>query len=852
MRPASASPCRRLGALLVVAALAGAACSGDDGSSSATLPETLPPPATDVDPAVVETTAAPTTVAPTEYRATIRRTSDGVPHIVAADLASVFFGQGYASGQDHACSLADQLVKVQGRRAAALGPGDADANIISDFAWLSIGIDRIARADYAEAPALITEQFEAFAAGWNQHLAEVGGAGLTGWCAGADWVQPVTGADVYAYARSIALNASGARLTAFIGAAQPPAAAPVQSAAVPFDLSDDGALASNAWAVGRDRTEGGTGGVLVANPHFPWEGELRFWESHLTVPGELDIYGANLTGLPGIGIGFTDTFAWTHTVSAGARFTAYLLTLDPADPTRYLVDGQSRPMTSEELTIQVRGDDGELTPLTRTMWRSHHGPILDFPGVGWTPTTVVTYRDANVDNDEFVEQYAAMAQAKDLDELIDAHRTHQGVPLFNTVAVSDDGRAWYADTSATPKLSDDAITAYREKLATDPFTQIARQSGAVLLDGSTSLYEWEEVPGARDPGLVPFEAMPMIERTDYVFNANDSFWLSNADELLEGPYSILHGEQRSAQSLRTRENARLLADLDPTGPAGADGLFSGEELREAALANTSFSSHLLLAPVVERCAGVEEIDVPNIVDGSGTPVIRGRDIDISKACEVLAAWDGTYDLDAVGAPLWREWLARWPAAAFRDRGELLSIPFDPTDPVGTPAGLTAPAVDGDLVLRRLGEAVLVLEAAGFDIDATLRDTQFAARSASRIPVHGGNGTDGVPNVVQWGGLGSSTEPVPARGDRVAPGSTLTEDGYPISYGSSFVMTVDYTGGAPRAWALLTYSNTGDRRSPQFDAQMQRFSDKDWRDVAFTDDAIAADPGLVVTEVSAAR
>jgi acyl-homoserine-lactone acylase len=374
----------------------------------------------------------------------------------------------------------------------------------------------------------------------------------------------------------------------------------------------------------------------------------------------------------------------------------------------------------------------------------------------------------------------------------------------------------------------------------------------VLLDGSTSLYEWQEVPGARDPGLVPFEAMPMVERTDYVFNANDSFWLSNADELLEGPYSILHGDQRSAQSLRTRENARLLADLDPTGPAGADGLFSGEELREAALANTSFSSHLLLAPVVERCSGVAEVEVPNIVDGNGTPVIRGGDVDLTRACEVLAAWDGTYDLDAVGAPLWREWLARWPAAAFRDQGELLSIAFDPADPVGTPAGLAAPAVDGDLVLRRLGEAVLVLEAAGFEVDTTLRDTQFAARSAARIPVHGGNGTDGVPNVVQWGGLGSSTEPVPGRGDRVAPGSTLTRDGYPISYGTSLLMAVDYTGGAPRAWALLTYSNTGDRTSPLFDAQMQRFSDKDWREVAVTDAAIEADPGLVVTEVAAPR
>lgn len=855
-RPAHFALCCLATASVFVAA----ACSGDSSPTASSSAEG----ATTV--AATETTVAPSTTAPapTEYAATIRRTSDGVPHIVADDLAGVFFGQGYASGQDHACSLADQMVKVQGRRAATLGPGEDDANIISDFAWLSIGVDRLAREDYTNASDLVTEQFEAFAAGWNQHLAEVDSAGLTGWCTGADWVQPITGADLYSYARSIALNASGARLTSYIGGAQPPAApagtttsstsstTTSTSTSTPPPIVPEDSMASNGWAIGSDRVEGGTGGLLVANPHFPWEGELRFWESHLTVPGELDIYGANLTGLPGIGIGFTDQFAWTHTVSAGVRFTAYLLSLDPADPTRYLVDGESKPMTSEEFTIEVKGDDGEMSTVTRTMWRSHHGPILDFPGVGWTGQTVVTYRDANIDSDEFIEQYAAMDSAGSLDEFIEAHREFQGVPLFNTIAVGRDGRAWYADTSATPKLSDAALTAYREKLATDVFTQVARQSGAVLLDGSTSLYEWEEVPGARDPGLVPFDEMPVVERSDYVFNANDSFWLNNADALLEGTYSILHGEQRTARSMRTRENARLLADQSPTGLAGDDGLFSGEELRDAALANTSYTSFALLAPVVERCSGVTEVEVPDIVDGDGREVIDGRDVDLTEACAVLAAWDGRYDLDATGAPLWREWLARWPSDAFRDRGELFAIAFDPADPVGTPSGLAPAAVDGDLVLRRLGEAVLVLEAAGFSVDSTLGDTQFAARAATRIPVHGGNGTDGVPNVVQWGGLGSSTEPVPERGDRVAPGSSLTEDGYPINYGSSFLMTVDFTGGDPRAWALLTYSNTGDRTSPAFDAQMQAFADKQWRAIPLTEEQIEADTALIVSEVRAPR
>jgi len=143
---------------LFVAALMTATVVGCSASDDA--PDTSSGP---TEPATEETTT--TTVDQSGYSATIRRTSDGVPHIVANDLPGVFFGQGYASAQDHGCSLADQMLKITGTRAAALGPGDNDANINSDFAWLSIGINELARADYANASDLVVNQFEAFAAG---------------------------------------------------------------------------------------------------------------------------------------------------------------------------------------------------------------------------------------------------------------------------------------------------------------------------------------------------------------------------------------------------------------------------------------------------------------------------------------------------------------------------------------------------------------------------------------------------------------------------------------------------------------------------------------------------------------
>jgi acyl-homoserine-lactone acylase len=62
------------------------------------------------------------------------------------------------------------------------------------------------------------------------------------------------------------------------------------------------------------------------------------------------------------------------------------------------------------------------------------------------------------------------------------------------------------------------------------------------------------------------------------------------------------------------------------------------------------------------------------------------------------------------------------------------------------------------------------------------------------------------------------------------------------------MTVDYTGDAVQASALLVYGQTGDRTSPLFDSQTVAFSEKQWRPVAFTDADIAADTNLQTTTV----
>ncbi len=79
--------------------------------------------------------------------------------------------------------------------------------------------------------------------------------------------------------------------------------------------------------------------MVLHNPHFPWDGPERFYQSHLTIPGQVNVSGGSLFGVPLVLIGHNDNLAWTHTVSTSYRFTPFQETINPADTTQYLYDG---------------------------------------------------------------------------------------------------------------------------------------------------------------------------------------------------------------------------------------------------------------------------------------------------------------------------------------------------------------------------------------------------------------------------------------------------------------------------------------------------------------------------------
>jgi acyl-homoserine-lactone acylase len=611
-----------------------------------------------------------------------------------------------------------------------------------------------------------------------------------------------------------------------IATAAPPGAPPLAAAPSARPGGEVGAgegltTASNAWAIGAERSERGRG-MLFANPHWFWTGSQRFWEKHLTVPGDLDVYGVSTLGNPGVAIGFNRAVAWTHTVAAGRRVAFYTLKLVPGDPTAYLYDGAPRRMATRVVTVDVREPDGSIATVTRTVYSTHHGPVVNLTGLGWTAERAVAYRDANAANLRAWTLYLAMGRARTLAAFQQAHAEHGGPSFVNTIAAAEVLADWV------------------RRRETDGPTRTADGRGAILLDGSDSRSEWSRQPGPRGPGLVPFARAPQLERRDYVFNANDSAWLPHAVVRLHG-YSAAFGAEGTARSLRIRMNARLLADTGPSGPAGADGKFSLDELAAVAFDNRGLASELLRAPLVERCAQRSQVVVDAVA------------VDLGPACRALAGWNGRLDLDSRGAVLWREFITRFePRDQFR-AGALFAEDFDPERPIDTPRGL-APARDGrDPALEALAHAVRVLERAGLPVDVPLGQVQRADRGGRKVSVHGGHGFwEGVPNFVHRRPHATTLEPQPPGGQPVSGSRLLTSEGYPITGGTSFIIVLEFTDRGPRARALLLNGQTGDPASPRFWEQTELYAAKRWRDVRFTEEEIRADPGLTITRLRGPR
>jgi len=753
-----------------------------------------------------------------QYRAELIRTSYGIPHITANDYGSLGFGEGYAAAEDQVCNFAHGIVVANAKRTFYHGKGNKNQHLMSDIVIRALGLPQSSEKDFYAQPKENQVWIKGYADGYNKYIREVGKDNITSWCKGEAWVKEISPIEIFSRFKVLAQTAPF--LAGMIVTAKPPEVVhkknisqiEISSEALDAEFKglNEKALGSNGWAFGKDRTETGRG-LLLGNPHFPWYGTNRFWEKHLTIPGKLDAYGVGLIGSPGVQIGFNKNVGWTHTVSDSERVVFYSLKLVKGDPTQYYYDGKPRKMIAKEVSVPLSGGGVEH----HTVWFSHYGPMVNLPGVGWTKTMAVSMRDANVGNQDLFSQWKDMSLAENMDAFKAAHKKWNAMPWVNTMATSSDGRAVYMDNSNVGRLSKEAMELWKQRKESDPLTKsIYNRMKLIVLDGSDSRFEWTSHPQARRAGVVPYSEKPQLDNSDYIFNSNDSHWLTNVSTPLEG-YSPLYGPEKTARTLRTRMNAKMVSDFSRKGFAGADGKFSLKEIQSAILSNRSLSAELLLDDLIDACT-------------------KTKITDLKQACSVLKSYNKHLDLDSKGAVLFREWLYQHKYSEIFKKGNLFAVDFDANDPVNTPRDLA----DESIALKALEKSVAILNSAGLNLDVKLGDVQFAYRAGDKIPLHGGENIEGIANIM--GHKIYDTQVKQNTAKMIKGSKRLTNKGYLINYGTSFLMSLSYTDDGPHAEAFLTYSESGDPSSEHYNDQTKLFSKKQWRPIVFNKDAIKKD------------
>jgi acyl-homoserine-lactone acylase len=727
----------------------------------------------------------------TRFDATITRTTHGIPHITARNWRGAGYGVGYAYAQDNLCMLAEEFVTVAGERSLHFGPNgkvtadfDPIDNLTSDTFFRGV-IDLAAlRASLVRRSDPSNQLLAGYVAGYNKLLRDLGPSNVPIACRDKAWVRPITIDDMLRIGEKQALRAGLVPLAGAIANAVPfnalqPSTPPVRQGAsleaIP-GMHETG-MGSNGWAFGAETTANGRG-VLVGNPHFPWNGPSRFYQMHVTIPGVYDVMGAGLAGTPLPTIGFNKDMAWTHTVTAARHFTVFELTLDPNDTTSYLVDGKAEKMTMRQVSIPM--PNGVPTQ-TRALYSTRFGAVLSLPaaGMAWSGQRAYAVRDANANNQRLIETWVGIGLAKNVGEVKQVVSRTLGIPWVNTIAADRNGNALLADVTAVPNVSAEKISS----CATPRSAALAAR--LVLLDGSRSACDWDRAAGTPIAGLMPARDQAVFERRDYVANSNDSYWLTNP-KAPATPLSPVLGAARTERSLRTRSG---LIELDRrfTGTDGLSGTkVDQDSARQMQFANKSLAVELTLDRVLALCAG---------------------QADLAAACEILSKWDRRFDVESRGAYLF---VAFWDGAmAIPNKW---AIPFDVNDPVNTPRDLITTGEVGTKLLAALRAGVARLGTENIALDARWGDVQVAMRGDARIPIHGAHGNLGVLNVQMATKIPGGLTPV---------------------HGTSYVQVVSFDETGPIADAILSYSQSTDPASPFYGDQTRAYATKTWNRLPFT-------------------
>jgi acyl-homoserine-lactone acylase len=543
----------------------------------------------------------------------IRRDTFGIPHILAESEEAAAFAFGYAQAEDHAVEIARRLIAARGEEAKYEGV----SGLTNDLAMGQFDNLSEARRGLAIVSPLYRRLLAAYAAGVNRYVSRHRDRL-------PEWIPEFTAADVLANSRASAVTAlAGPGLRRQLQSKYEPAGTPGTqgSGTEPIDLPG-----SNAFALGGSRTATGKP-ILLGNPHLSWSS--LYWEAHVRVRGKIDFYGSTLVGIPVLRAGFNDRLGFVTTNNAPDLDDVFALTLDPGRADHYLFGGRSRPLTSRQVNVQVKNDDGSFRTETRMFWTSHVGPI-----VYRTRDRVFAVRSTRLDAFGYFEGFYVASKARSLAEWMAAMRRNL-VPTSNFTYADADGNIQYLWNARLPVRRD----------GVDYRLDVAAASPADLW---TRLHRLDDFPRLLNPP------------GGYIQNANNPpRFVSLRDPIDMDRYPAY--VERGSLALRPQLALDMLE---------RQATFTVEDV-----ITTKYDTRMLLAERVKRAVIDAVRSTPDAPD------------DARAGADALEAWDDRVAADSRGALLFTRFWDGYAAAVRQP----FATPWQASEPASTPRGVADPA-----------------------------------------------------------------------------------------------------------------------------------------------------------------
>lgn len=355
----------------------------------------------------------------------------------------------------------------------------------------------------------------------------------------------------------------------------------------------DRLFASNNWAVSPGRTRDGHA-LLAGDPHLELTLPSIWYEAHLVVPGELDVYGVTIPGAPGIIIGFNRDVAWTFTNTGADVMDFYRETVDDTNaPARYRLDGEWREVASEVVTYR---DQHGRAIAADTVRYTHRGPMVHERGQ-W-----LSMRWTVLEPSDEISAFANAMRARTARELLDGFAENYFAPAQNMLAADRSGAIAIRSTGHYPLRPGDG-------------------SGMAIRDGSTSASDWT--------GFWPVSAYPQS------FDPARGYLASANQEPIDPREALAYlGAEEGFDPWRALQINKLLR---------GDSAMTVDRMREFQTDPGSMRAELMLPPVLDAAR-------------RRLAAASGDTASLTGAVRVLEAWDRRYTRETTGAVLFEQLL----------------------------------------------------------------------------------------------------------------------------------------------------------------------------------------------------